>query len=130
MRTIDAGAKRLGGGGVTTLACLLLAGCHPATARDGAADPCAPPPPWQETSAKPGQPQAELAACLKAQAYDTRTLAIPVESNAQGIVAQCEVRVDRLEGHVGASAPDADADRAVVAQARADVTQYRQCAGH
>jgi hypothetical protein len=114
-------------GGLAALAGLLLVGCHPATAQDGAADPCAPPPPWLETSAKPGQPQAELAACLKAQAYDTRTLAIPVEPNAQGIVAQCEIRVDRLEGHVGAAAPDQSADQSAVAQAKADVTQYRQC---
>jgi hypothetical protein len=115
--------------GVAALAACLLAGCHPATAQGGA-DPCAPPPPWQEATAKPGQPQVELAACLKAQAYDTRSLSIPLEPNAQGIVAQCEVRIDRLEGHVGAAAPDADADRAAQAQARADVTQYRQCVGH
>ena len=111
--------------GLGALAACLLAGCHPATA-----DPCAPPPVWLEANVKPGQPQAEVTACLKAQAYEVRSLTVPVESAAAGIVAQCEIRVDRLEGHVGASAPDADADRAVTAQATADVTQYRQCAGH
>jgi len=115
--------------GVAVLAFCLLAGCHPASAQGGA-DPCAPPPPWQEANAKPGQPQVELAACLKAQAYDTRSLSIPVEPNAQGIVAQCDIRIDRLEGRVGAAASDAAADQQVVAQAKADVTQYRQCAGH
>jgi hypothetical protein len=127
MLRIEERARMLRRGGLAALACL-LAGCHPATAQDGAAT-CAPPPPWHEADAKPGQPQAELAACLKAQAYEVRNLAIPVESAAQGIVAQCEIRVDRFEGRVGAAAPDAAADREVVRQATADVTQYRQCVG-
>jgi outer membrane murein-binding lipoprotein Lpp len=108
--------------GAAALACCLLAGCA-----QGDPSSCSAPPPWQEANAKPGQPQAELAACLKAQAYDTRSMSIPLEPNAQGIVAQCEIRVDRLAGHVGAAAPDAAADQAALAQARADVTQYRQC---
>jgi hypothetical protein len=119
--TIDPNAW-LHRGAALTVALGLLAGC----ARG--APPCDPPPPFQD-AVKPGQPQVELTACLKAQAYDTRTLSIPLEPNAQGIVAQCEIRVDRLEGHVGAAAPDAAADQAALAQARADVTQYRQCAG-
>jgi hypothetical protein len=127
MMRIEARARMLRGGALAALACL-LAGCHPATAQDGAA-PCAPPPVWREADAKPGQPQAELAACLKDQAYEVRTLAVPVESAAAGIVAQCEIRVDRLEGRVGAAASDADADRQAVQQATAAVTQYRQCAG-
>jgi hypothetical protein len=127
MMRIEAPASMLRGGGLAALACL-LAGCHPATAQDGAA-PCAPPPAWREADAKPGQPQAELAACLSDQAYQIRSLPVPVASAAAGIVAQCEIRVDRLEGRVGAAAPDGDADRMAVQQATADVTRYRQCVG-
>jgi hypothetical protein len=127
MMRIEARARMLRGGGLAALASL-LAGCHPATAQDGAA-PCAPPPPWREADAKPGQPKAELAACLSDQAYQTRTLPVPVASAAAGIVAQCEIRVDRFEGRVGAAASDADADREAVRQATAAVTQYRQCVG-
>jgi hypothetical protein len=116
------------GGSLAALALCLLAGCHPATAADGAS-PCATPSPWRESDAKPGQPQAELAACLSDQAYQIRTLPVPVASAAGGIVAQCEIRVDRFEGRVGVAAPDDAADREAVQQATAAVTQYRQCAG-
>ena len=116
-------------GSVAALGFCLLAGCHPATAQDGAA-PCGPPPPWRETDAKPGQPQAELTACLKDQAYQIRNLPIPVTSAAAGVVAQCEIRVDRFEGRVGAAAPDGVADRRAMQDAAANVTQYRQCVGH
>ena len=116
------------GGALVAAALCLLVGCHPATAQDGAAD-CGPPPPWTEAAAKPGQPQVELAACLKHQAYQIRNLTIPIESATAGIVAQCEVPIDRLEGHAFASAPDAAADQAALAQARADVAQYRRCPG-
>lgn len=125
---IDERTRMLRRSCLALLTCGLVAGCHPATAQDGAA-PCAPPRHWQEANAKPGQPQAELAACLKDQGYDTRNLAVPVESVAAGIVAQCEIRIDRFEGRTGAAAPDAAADRAAVAQATAAVTQYRQCVG-
>ena len=124
--TIDRHLRR---GALAALALCLLAGCHPATAEGGAPD-CGPPPAWSVATAKPGQPQAELTACLKYQAYQIRDLAMPVESAAAGIVAQCEIPIDRLEGHVGAAAPDAAADQAAVAQARADFTQYKQCAAH
>jgi len=116
-------------GALTALALCLLAGCHPASAQGGASD-CGPPPAWSAATAKPGQPQAELTACLKYQAYQIRSLTIPLESAAAGVVAQCEIPIDRLEGHVGAAAPDTAADQAAVAQANADVAQYRECAGH
>ncbi len=121
-------ARSLRGGSLAALAVCLLAACHPATAQDGAAT-CAQPTPWREAASKPGQPQSELTACLRDQAYDTRDLAVPVESAAQGIVAQCEIRVDRFEGRDGAAAPDQAADREAVAQARAFVARYRQCVG-
>jgi|SRR5580692_2887978 hypothetical protein len=109
------------------MALLLLAGCGQAAGQGGASS-CAPPPPWSEASAKPGQPQAELAACLADQAYQIRNLAIPVESAANGIVAQCEVRVDKFE-NVTVPANDPATEQATMQQATADVTQYRQCAG-
>jgi len=118
----------LRGAGLAALAFGLLAACHPATAQDGAAA-CAKPTAWREADSKPGQPQAELTACLRDQAYEIRDLKVPLESAAQGIVAQCEIRVDRFEGRVGAAAPDQAADRAASAQASAVVAQYRQCVG-
>ena len=108
------------------LAFCLLAGCHPATAQDGAAT-CAPPPPWREADTEPGQPHTELTACPRDQAFETRNLAGPIESAAQGIVAQCEIRVDRFEGRVGAPASDEAADREAARQATLAVAQYRQC---
>lgn len=127
----------LGGVGracVIALAVGLSAGCHPATAQngDGPGQACAPPPPWREANAKPGQPALELAACLRDQAYETRTVKVPVESAAYGIVAQCEVRVDHFEGVIAEPGSDQErqaADREAVRQATAAVEQYRQCAG-
>lgn len=117
------------------LALCLSCGCHPVAAQDGASS-CAAPTPWREADAKPGQPQAELAACLRDQAYQTRNLAIPLNSVANGIIAQCEVGVDRFEGAIvtsNAMAPEDERqadEQAVMQQATADITQYRQCVGH
>ncbi len=108
------------------LALCLAAGCNQGQA--SSADPCAAPTPWSESAAKPGQPTAELAACLSDRAYQIRSLNIPVVSATAGIVAQCEIRVDRFEG---GPIPDRDAasEQATMQQATADVTQYRQCVG-
>lgn len=104
------------------VALLLAAACHPATA---AQDPCAQPPAWPPPSAKAGQPDAELAACLRAQAWEIRSLHIPAQSAVAGIIAQCEIRVDQLEGGQPA---DPDAREAAANQvATAAVAQYRQC---
>ena len=114
------------------LALLLLAGCQRGTAQ-GAADNCAAPADWRATYAKPGQPQAELAACLKLQAYKIRKLNIPLSSAASGIIAMCEVDVDRFEGAIvtdNAMAPDAQrqaAEEETMQQATAAVTQYKTC---
>ncbi|HVN01957.1 MAG TPA: hypothetical protein VMT68_17285 [Caulobacteraceae bacterium] len=118
------GTKR----GFAVLALCLVAGCQKT-----AADPCAPPTPWNPPGAKPGQPAAELSLCLKDQAYADRNVTAPVQAVATGVVVQCEVEVDRFEGSVGASlGPGSDdarkaADAAAVQQATAAVTQYRQC---
>ncbi len=119
---------------VAALALGLLAGCHPATAQDGAGS-CAPPPPWLEQNAKPGQPAAEFAACLRDQAYETRNLAVPAQSTAPGIIAQCHVRVDRFEGvtadpsETGSDQQRQAAEQDAEQQATAAITQYRRCVG-
>ena len=110
--------------------CLLLSG--PAAAQGGG---CAPPAPWSEAGARHGQPEAEVAACLKDRAWDIRNLHIPIQSAVAGIVAQCEVRVIFFEGPAGSASRtraqqrvDAN-DRAALGQALADVTSSRRCAG-
>ncbi|MFI4933599.1 MAG: hypothetical protein ACHP7N_03190 [Caulobacterales bacterium] len=118
--------------GVAALALCLFAGCRPTAAQESASS-CAAPPPWREANAKPGQPDAEFAACLRDQAYETRTLTVPVDSTAYGIIAQCHVRVDFFEGRTMAASetgPDAAAaDQEAVRQATAAITQYRRCVG-
>ncbi|MBV9509963.1 MAG: hypothetical protein JO303_06755 [Caulobacteraceae bacterium] len=122
MRIMTAGA----------LALLMVVGCQRG-APQAAADRCAAPPDWRAAYAKPGQPQAELTACLKFQAYQTRKLAIPLSSAANGIIAMCEVDVDRFEGALvtdNAMAPDAErlaAEQNAMRQASAAVTQYKAC---
>ncbi len=108
--------------------CLLLAG-------PAAAQSCAPPRPWSEAGARHGQPEAEVRSCLKADAWETRDLKVPVGSAVAGIVAQCEVRVIFFEGPDGSASRtraqqrvDAN-DRAALDQALADVTWARRCAG-
>jgi hypothetical protein len=110
--------------------CPLLFG--PAAAQSGG---CAPPRLWSEASARHGRPEAEVAACLKAQAWETRTLTVGVGSTVAGIVAQCEVRVVFFEGPAGSASrtraqQQVDAnDREALGQALADVTWSRRCAG-
>jgi hypothetical protein len=110
--------------------CLLRFGA--AAAQDGG---CAPPRPWSEATARHGQPEVEVAACLKAQAWQTRTLNVPIRSAVAGIVAQCEVRVVYFEGPAGSASRfraldkvNAN-DRAALDQAFDDVTRSRKCAG-
>jgi hypothetical protein len=70
---------------------------------------------------------------LKFQAYKMRQLNIPLASAANGIIAMCEVDVDRFEGAIvtdNAMAPDAQrqaAETVTMQQANAAVTQYRAC---
>lgn len=110
--------------------CLLPLG--PAVAQNGG---CAPPRAWSEAGARHGRPEAEVAACLKTQAWETRTLNVPVRSAVAGIVAQCEVRVVFFEGPAGSASrfraqQQVDAnDREALDQALADVTWSRRCAG-
>jgi hypothetical protein len=67
------------------LALLLLAGCQQGTSR-AVADSCAAPADWRATYTKPSQPQAELGACLKFQAYKMRKLDIPLGRRGWGLV--------------------------------------------
>ena len=104
----------------------------PAMAQSGG---CAAPNPWNESTARHGALEAEVAACLKSRAWETRSLNVPASSAAAGIVAQCEVRVVFFEGPAG-SASRAQAqrrvdanDRAAMDAAAADVAWSRKCAG-
>jgi hypothetical protein len=118
--------------GAMALVLWVAAACHPATAQGGA-DACAPPPAWPQAGAKPGQPDTEMAACLKAKAYQARAIHVPTQSKVAGVIAQCEVEVDRLEGVMvfgGASGSDAARDAAeqrVQQQAAAAVAAYQPC---
>jgi hypothetical protein len=69
--------------------CLLLSG-------PAAAQSCAPPSPWSEANARHRRPEAEVGACLKVNAWQTRNLDVPIRSAVAGIVAQCEVRGGEL----------------------------------
>jgi hypothetical protein len=105
-------------------------GCRPATA-----DPCAAPPPWRQVYLKPGQPDAELWGCLNDAAWEARAVSAPLDSKAAGLIAECEVDVDRFEGNtVFGSAAGADEDRATAEQraqqlARAAIAEYQSCGG-
>ena len=76
----------------------------------------------------------ELAACLKDKAYDARSVAAPVQSKMAGIIAQCEVDVDRFEGGMpfggatGSEDQRAAAERLVEEEAAAAVLAYQPCA--
>ena len=103
-------------------------GCRPATA-----DPCAAPPPWRQVYPKAGQPDAELWGCLNDAAWDARAVNVPLDSKAAGLIAECEVDVDRFEGNmVFGSATGSDEDRAAAEQraqqlARAAIAEYQAC---
>ena len=105
------------------------AGCGPP------ADPCAAPPPWQQVYPKPGQPDAELWGCLNDAAWEARAANAPLDAKAAGLIASCEVDVDRFEGNmVFGSATGSDEDRAAAEQraqqlARAAIAEYQSCGG-
>ena len=104
--------------------------CRPATA-----DPCAQPPPWRQVYPKPGQPDAELWGCLNDAAWAARALNVPQDSKVAGLIAQCEVEVDKFEGSTAfGSATGSDEDRTAAEQraqqlARAAIAEYQGCAG-
>ena len=104
-------------------------GCRPA------ADPCAGPPPWRQVYSKPGQPDAELWGCLNDAAWEARTVGAPLDSKAGGLIAECEVDVDRLEGNmVFGAATGSEEDRTTAEQraqqlARAAIAEYQGCVG-
>jgi hypothetical protein len=114
------------------LALMMLGGSGEAIAQ--ATEDCAAPPAWSASAARPGNPDAEISACLRSEAYRARTLHIPVASVANGIAASCEVEVQRIEGALSydnAALPEARRlalERDVMRQATAAVTQYRSCA--
>lgn len=113
--------------GLPALAFSLAAIFQPAASWADATS-CAAPPAWNESVARPGHPVQEFAACVRDQGYQTRNLAVPASSTVQGIIAQCQVRVDYFEhrgGDVGATGSEADALRL----ATAAVTYYRRCVG-
>jgi len=107
-------------------------GCQQANPQP-TADSSAAPADWRAAYANPGNPQAELAACLKFQAHKIHRLKIPLSSAASGIITICEVDVDRFEGSVvtdNVMAPDAQRDAAeqdTMQQATAAMTQYKAC---
>lgn len=96
---------------------------------------CTPPPPWSEANSRLGGRQAQVEACLRFQAWETRNLNVPTESIVGGIVSQCEVRVIFNSGPAGSDSRtraqqliDAN-DRAALNEALEDVTTARRCAG-
>ena len=104
-------------------------GCRPAV------DPCTPPPPWRQVYPKPGQPDAERWGCLNDTAWEPRAVSAPLDSRAAGLIAECEVDVDRFEGNmVFGSAMGSEEDRATAEQraqqlARAAIAEYQGCGG-
>jgi hypothetical protein len=117
--------------GAILLALVLADGAGAAAAQDR----CAAPPVWSAPEARRGRPNQELSACLHSEAYKIRDLKIPLSSAANGIVAICEVEIDRIEGAFvfdDATWPRERrlaVERDVMGQATAAVTQYRACAG-
>lgn len=100
-----------------------------------AADPCSAPPPWRQVYLKPGQPDAELWGCLNDAAWEARAVNAPLDSKAAGLIAQCQVDVDRFEGNMAfGSATGSPEDLAAAEQraqqlARAAIAEYQTCAG-
>jgi hypothetical protein len=111
---------------------LVSAGCHPPAAQAGA-DACAPPPAWRQPGARPGEPDQELAACLKDKAWQARAVNVPLASKTAGVIAQCEVEVDQFEGTmVFGGGTGSQEERAAVEQraeqeARDAVIAYQGC---
>lgn len=112
---------------------VLALGAQAASAQDFGG--CAQPRSWREIYLHPGNPQAEVAACLTDHAWTVRHLKIPLSSAAGGIVAQCEVDVTFFAGPQGSDARFAaqrevnSADNDIFADATAKVTHYRRCLG-
>ena len=112
----------------------LLAAAMAETTHGQAAESCAAPPVWSAADAKPGRPNQELSACLRSEAYKARDLHIPMVSMTNGIVAICEVEIDRIEhAMVFDNATMSDDQRRAIEQdvmrrATAAATQYRSCA--
>jgi hypothetical protein len=88
---------------------------------------CAPPPPWRQVAPR-GRPAGEMRACLRDKAYDARNVAVPVQSKAAGITAQCEVEVDHVEGGMPFGGSNGQAEQAVAQEANAAVLEYQSCA--
>lgn len=94
---------------------------------------CAQPRPWRDVYSHPGPPRAEVSVCLKHQAWEVRSLNVPLQSAAAGIVAQCEVQAVFFAGPEGSDARfhaqnELDAvDGEIVEEATADVVRYRTC---
>ena len=88
---------------------------------------CDPPPPWQDVTAR-GQPTVEISACLKNKAYEARNVAVPAQSKRAGIIAQCEVEVDRYEGGAPFGGAKGWDEQWVARQAMAAVAAYQSCA--
>jgi hypothetical protein len=76
-----------------------------------------------------------MEACLKDRAYRARSVEVPVGSKVAGIIAQCEVEVDRFEGSMifGGATGSEDQVRStegrVTQQATAAATAYQACSG-
>lgn len=88
---------------------------------------CDPPPSWQNAATR-GHPTAEISACLKNKAYDARNVAVPAQSKSAGIIAQCEVEVDRYEGGAPFGGAKGWNEPWVAQQAMAAVAAYQSCA--
>jgi hypothetical protein len=75
---------------------------------------------------------------LKDKAYEARSVTVPVESKAAGIIAQCQIEVDRFEGGTSfgdetgsdSSGTRPTGRRQAMRQATAAVLAYQPCAGH
>jgi hypothetical protein len=96
---------------------------------------CDAPPLWPGDGAAPGDRAAEYAACVKDRAYQARTLDIPLAAAVQGVIAQCQVKVDFFEHQTPDPAESGSDDERHTAELTATrvatvaVTHYRTCAG-
>lgn len=115
-------------------ACVAL-GVLTSGAAGAQSDSCSPPPPWSKDDIDSGRPVAEVEACLKVQAWESRNLNIAVNAAVAGIVSQCEVRVIFGTGPAGSGSRTKAqqrinaSDREALDQALDDITWARGCAG-
>ncbi len=109
------------------LAVLLAAGCQRGTA-DAASQCDAPNPAAASASA-----DAKFGACLAQKAYDARSVDVPIDSKAPGLIAQCDVEIDRAEGRTmparenGSEQKRQAADQDAMRTAKAAILRYRGC---